>query len=147
MSPSKTGSDNSVYFYRICSTLDYDSERLNFTVPNSLNSYDQTYYFTPVLSTVMNTADGSVTYYTEANPPTVTGVWWPLKGNVFSLYLKNENYQPTPAFTMSVDIPWISFDYTFPEITNLTGEFTFTISAARTYPVTVSCEVKYMNSP
>lgn len=144
MSPRKTG--NSVYFYRICSTLDYDSERLNFTVPNSLNSYDTTYYFTPVLSTVMNTADGSVTYYTEANPPQVTGQWWPLNGNVFSLYLKNENYQPPAAFQMSVDIPWVSFDYSNFEITNLEGQFVFTISSARTYPVNVSAEVKYMNA-
>lgn len=146
MSPRKTGNDNSVYFYRICSTLDYDSERLNFTVPDSLNSYDQTYYFTPVLSTVMNTADGSVTYYTEANPPQVTGQWWPLKGNVFSLYLKNEGYTPPAAFTMTVDIPWVSFDYSNFEITNLEGEFIFTISSARTYPVNVTAEVKYMNA-
>ena len=146
MSPRKTGNDNSVYFYRICSTLDYDSERLNFTVPDSLNSYDQTYYFTPVLSTVMNTADGSVTYYTEANPPQVTGQWWPLKGNVFSLYLKNEGYTPPAAFTMTVDIPWVSFDYSNFEITNLEGQFVFTISSARTYPVNVSAEVKYMNA-
>ena len=147
MSPQKTGQDNSVYFYRICSTLDYDSERLNFTVPNSLNSYDTTYYFTPVLSTVMNTADGSVTYYTEANPPTTTGFWWPLKGNVFSLYLKNQEYIPPKPFSISLNIDSINFDYLNYEISNLEGDITVTLSKSVTYPVNFGTTIYYDNSP
>ena len=69
MSPNWTGNDISVYFYRICSILDYDSERLNFTVPSDLNSYDRNYKFTPVISTYMMGSDGSCTYFTESNPP------------------------------------------------------------------------------
>lgn len=146
MSPNWTGNDISVYFYRICSILDYDSERLNFTVPSDLNSYDRNFKFTPVISTYMMGSDGSCTYFTESNPPQVSSWWYPLRCNLFQLYLKNENWTPTPAFTMDVNMDWVSFDYTFPEITNLTGQFTFTISAVRTYPVTVSAEIKYMNS-
>lgn len=145
MSPRKTG--NSVYFYRICSTLDYDSERLNFTVPNSLNSYDTTYYFTPVLSTVMNTADGSVSYYTEANPPQVTGQWWPLNGNVFSLYLKNQEYIPPIPFSISLNIDSINFDYLNYEISNLEGDITITLSKSLTYPVNFGTTIYYDNSP
>lgn len=147
MSPNRTGSSESVYFYRICSTLDYDSERLAFTVPDSLNSYDQTYYFTPVLSTVMNTANGSVTYYTEANPPQVTGQWWPLKGNVFNLYLKNQEYIPPIPFTISLNIDSINFDYLNYEISNLEGDITVTLSKSVTYPVNFGTTIYYDNSP
>lgn len=141
-----TGNDMSVYFYRICSILDYDSERLPFTVPSDLNAYDKTYKFVPVISSYMQTSDGSCSYHSLNNPDTVSSFWYPFPSNVFQLYLKNENWTPTPAFTMNVNMDWVSFDYTFPEITNLTGQFTFTISAVRTYPVTVSAEIKYMNS-
>lgn len=141
-----TGNDMSVYFYRICSILDYDSERLPFTVPSDLNAYDKTYKFVPVISSYMQTSDGSCSYHSLNNPDTVSSWWYPFPSNVFQLYLKNENWTPTPAFTFSVDIPWVMFDYTFPEITNLEGELDFSISEAKTYPITVSAEIKYNNS-
>lgn len=141
-----TGNDMSVYFYRICSILDYDSERLPFTVPSDLNAYDKTYKFVPVISSYMQTSDGSCSYHSLNNPDTVSSFWYPFPSNVFQLYLKNENWTPTPAFTFSVDIPWVMFDYTFPEITNLEGELDFSISEAKTYPITVSAEIKYNNS-
>lgn len=146
MNDKWTGNDQSVYFYRICSVLDFDSERLPFSVPSGLNAYDKTYKFVPVISSYMQTSDGSCSYHSLNNPDTVSSFWYPFPSNVFQLYLKNENWTPTPAFTMDVNMDWVSFDYTFPEITNLTGQFTFTISAVRTYPVTVSAEIKYMNS-
>ena len=141
-----TGNDMSVYFYRICSILDYDSERLPFTVPSDLNAYDKTYKFVPVISSYMQTSDGYCSYHSLNNPDTVSSWWYPFPSNVFQLYLKNENWTPTPAFTFSVDIPWVMFDYTFPEITNLEGELDFSISEAKTYPITVSAEIKYNNS-
>jgi hypothetical protein len=141
-----TGNDMSVYFYRICSILDYDSERLPFTVPSDLNAYDKTYKFVPVISSYMQTSDGYCSYHSLNNPDTVSSFWYPFPSNVFQLYLKNEGYTPPAAFTMDVNMDWVSFDYTFPEITNLTGQFTFTISAVRTYPVNVTAEIKYMNS-
>lgn len=141
-----TGNDMSVYFYRICSILDYDSERLPFTVPSDLNAYDKTYKFVPVISSYMQSQNGTATYFSANNPPQVSSFWYPFPSNVFQLYLKNENWTPTPAFTMNVNMDWVSFDYQNFEITNLTGQFTFTISAVRTYPVTVSAEIKYMNS-
>lgn len=141
-----TGNDMSVYFYRICSILDYDSERLPFTVPSDLNAYDKTYKFVPVISSYMQTSDGSCSYHSLNNPDTVSSFWYPFPSNVFQLYLKNENWTPTPAFTFSVDIPWVMFDYTFPQITNLEGELDFSISDAKTYPISVSAEIKYNNS-
>ena len=141
-----SGNDMSVYFYRICSILDYDSERLPFTVPSDLNAYDKTYRFIPVISSYMQTSDGYCSYHSLNNPDTVSSFWYPLPSNFFSLYLKNENWTPTPAFTFSVDIPWVMFDYTFPQITNLEGELDFSISEAKTYPITVSAEIKYNNS-
>ena len=146
MSPNRTGSSESVYFYRICSTLDYDSERLAFTVPDSLNSYDQTYYFTPVLSTMMNTQNGSTSYYTVNNLGPTTDFWWPLKGNIFQLYIKNQSYVPPAAFNVTVEVPEVYFDYSNYEITNLAGSFRFTISEAKTYPVNVQATIIYTNS-
>ena len=72
MSPNWTGNDNSVYFYRICSVLDYDSERIPFTIPDDLNSYDRIYKFTPVLSTYMVGQNGDCTYFSLNNPSQVT---------------------------------------------------------------------------
>ena len=146
MNDKWTGNDQSVYFYRICSVLDYDSERLPFSVPSGLNAYDKTYKFVPVISSYMQTSDGSCSYHSLNNPDTVSSFWYPFPSNVFQLYLKNENWTPTPAFTFSVDIPWVMFDYTFPEITNLEGELDFSISEAKTYPISVSAEIKYNNS-
>lgn len=146
LNPSWTGNESSVYFYRVCSTLDYDSKRLPFTVPSDLNSYDCTYRFIPVITTYMQTQDGYCSYHSLNNPDMVNSTWFALPSNFFSLYLKNENYTPTPAFTFSVDIPWVMFDYTFPQITNLEGVLDFSISEAKTYPITVSAEIKYTNS-
>ena len=145
MSPAWTGNEHGVYFYRYCSTLDYDSERLNITIPDDLNSYNCQYKFVPVLTNYTQGNNGDCLYFTENNWQGGS-FWWPLRCNLFGLYLKNEEYHPTPAFTMNVNMDWVSFDYTFPEITNLAGQFTFTISSARTYPVNVSAEIKYMNS-
>lgn len=146
MSPNWTGNDMSVYFYRICSILDYDSERLNFTVPSDLNSYDRNYKFTPVLSTYMMSNNGDCTYFTTSNPPQVSSWWYPLRCNLFQLYLKNENWTPTPAFTLTVNIPWCSYDYQSLQISNLEGEFTWTINEAKSYDITVSAEIKYTNA-
>ena len=146
MNDKWTGNDYSVFFYRICSVLDFDSERLPFTVPNNLNAYDKTYKFVPVISSYMQGQNGSCTYFTSSNPPQVSSWWYPFPSNVFQLYLKNETWTPTPAFTLTVDIPWIDFDYQSLQISNLEGEFTWTISAAKTYDITVSAEIKYTNA-
>lgn len=146
MSPNNSGSSESVYFYRICSTLDYDSERLPFIVPEGLNSYNQTYYFTPVLSTMMNTQDRETTYFSVNNLGPTSNFWYPLKGNVFSLYLKNQSYEPPSAFTVTVEVPEVYFVYSNYQITDLTGSFRFTINQAVTYPVNVSASIIYTNS-
>lgn len=146
MNDKWTGNDNSVYFYRICSVLDYDSERLPFIVPSGLNAYDKTYKFVPVISSYMQSQNGSATYFSANNPPQVSSFWYPFPSNVFQLYLKNDDWTPTPAFTLSVDIPWISFDYQSLQISNLEGEFTWTISAAKSYDISVSAEIKYNNA-
>lgn len=146
MNDKWTGNDQSVYFYRICSVLDYDSERLPFSVPSGLNAYDKTYKFVPVISSYMQSQNGSATYFSANNPPQVSSFWYPFPSNVFQLYLKNDDWSPTPAFTFSVDIPWVMFDYTFPQISNLEGELDFAISEAKSYDITVSAEIRYTNA-
>ena len=94
----------------------------------------------------MQSQNGSATYFSANNPPQVSSFWYPFPSNVFQLYLKNDDWTPTPAFTFSVDIPWVMFDYTFPQISNLEGELDFAISEAKTYPISVSAEIKYTNS-
>lgn len=145
MSPAWTGNEHGVYFYRYCSTLDYDSERLNIIIPDDLNSYNCQYKFVPVLTNYTQGNNGDCLYFTENNWQGGS-FWWPLRCNLFGLYLKNEEYHPTPAFTLTVDIPWCSYNYQNLQISDLEGQFTWTISEAKTYNISVSAEIKYTNA-
>ena len=145
MNTAWTGQEYSVYFYRLCSTLDYDSERLNIVIPSDLNTYNCMYKFVPVLTNYMQGNDGDCMYFTENN--WVGGSqWYPLRSNLFGLYLKNEEWHPDPAFTLTVDIPWCSYNYQNLQISDLEGQFTWTISEAKTYNISVSAEIKYTNA-
>ena len=146
MNDKWTGSDNSVYFYRVCSILDFDGERIPFTVPSGLNSYDKTYKFVPVISSYMQSQNGSTTYFSANNPPQVSSFWYPFPSNVFQLYLKNETWTPTPAFGVTVEVPEVYFEYSSYQITDLTGSFRFTINQTVTYPINVSASIIYSNS-
>lgn len=149
MSNRWTGNDDSVYFYRICSVLDYDSERLNFTVPSDLNVYDTTYKFTPVISSYMLSQNGSCTYFSRNNPPQVSSFWYPTPSNIFSLYLSHDTYVPPKPFSVIVDMGPINFDYYSYNYTieNLEGDIIISLSQSVSYPVTFGTTIYYNNSP
>ena len=146
LNPNWTGNEQSVYFYRIRSLLDFDNERLPFTVPSDLGSYDRIWHFIPVISTYMRTSDGSCSYHSKANPDMATSTWFALPCDFFSLYLKNEQWVPTPDFTLNVDIPWIDFNYGSNEITELQGDITYTINSAKYYDISVNSTIYYDNA-
>ena len=145
MNTAWTGQEYSVYFYRLCSTLDYDSERLNIVIPSDLNTYNCMYKFVPVLTNYMQGNNGDCMYFTVNN--WVSGSqWYPLRSNLFGLYLKNEQYHPDPAVTIDLNIDWIDFDKQGYEISNLEGEITYTLSASVNYEVSFGSSIYYDNS-
>lgn len=148
MNTAWTGQEYSVYFYRLCSTLDYDSERLNIVIPSDLNTYNCMYKFVPVLTNYMQGNNGDCMYFTENNW-TGGSQWYPLRSNLFGLYLKNEQYHPDPAVTINLNIDWINFDYLSYNYTieNLEGEITYTLSNSVNYEVNFGSTIYYDNSP
>ena len=145
MSPAWTGNEHGVYFYRYCSTLDYDSERLNITIPDDLNSYNCQYKFVPVLTTYTQGNNGDCLYFTENNWQGGS-FWWPLRCNLFGLYLKNENWTPTPSVSISYTMGDIYFEKTGYDISNLEGDLTITMTPAVNYTVTFGYTIYYDNS-
>jgi hypothetical protein len=75
-----------------------------------------------------------------------TSTWFALPSNFFSLYLKNEQWTPTPDFNLNVDIPWIDFNYGSNEISELQGDITYTINSAKYYDISVNSTIYYDNA-